>query len=186
MQQEFVRIPRERVAVLIGKDGEVKKEIERELRVKLIIDSEEGMVTVKNVGDDVLACWKGRDMIKAIGRGINPEKAMLLARDDYVLEILDLTDILGRSEKAIKRQKARIIGRKGKTRRYIEEQTGAVMAVSGKTVAFLGMPEEVGVAKEAVLKLVSGMPHGVVYRYLERKALKMKEARVSLWKTRGP
>jgi ribosomal RNA assembly protein len=184
MQQEFVRIPQRRIPVLIGRDGKTKKEIEDLLGVELNIDSEEGVVTVKNVGEDVLAAWKGRDMVKAIGRGINPGKAMLLARDDYLLEIIEFTEIVGRSEKAIKRQKARIIGRQGKTRRYIEEHSGAVLAIKGKTIAILGTPEEVGIAKEAVLKLASGVPHGVVYRFLDKKALERKEARVSLWESR--
>jgi ribosomal RNA assembly protein len=185
MQQEFVRIPQRRIPVLIGKDGKIKREIETLLGIRLDIDSEDGVVTIKNVGDDVLAAWKGRDMVKAIGRGINPEKAMLLSRDEYILEIIEFTEILGRSEKAIKRQKARIIGRQGRTRRYIEEHSGAALAIKGKTVAILGTPEEVGIAKEAVLKLASGIPHGVVYRFLDKKAMERKKARMSLWERRS-
>jgi ribosomal RNA assembly protein len=41
---KYVRIPKERVGVLIGKDGETKKTIERISQVHLEIDSEEGDV----------------------------------------------------------------------------------------------------------------------------------------------
>lgn len=186
MQQEFVRIPQDRIGVLVGAAGEVKAEIERTLEVKITIDSEDGVVIIDNVGEDVLACWKGRDIVKAIGRGFSPRKAMRLVSDDYALEIIELQDYLGRSKKAMARQKARIIGTQGKTRRHIEEATGASLAISGKTAALIGQPDEVAVAKEAVVKLLDGVPHSAVYRYLERKARDLKEARMSLWKPKPP
>lgn len=179
---EYVRIPRRRVAVLIGKKGEVKREIENRLKVKLGIDAEEGVVTIQNQGGDVLAEWKGRDIVRAIGRGMNPYKAMCLCSDDYVLDIIDLHDVVGRSEKALKRQKARIIGREGKTRKFIEEMTKAWVAVSGKSVTIVGTHEEVAAAREAVLMLAEGKPHGVVYKVLQSRARKLKENRLSLWK----
>lgn len=185
-QQEFVRIPQERIGVLVGKSGEVKAEIEKILEVRIHIDSEDGVVTIENVGEDVLACWTGRDIIKAIGRGFAPGKAMRLVSDDYALEIIELQDYIGRSKKAMARQKARIIGSKGKTRRHIEEATGASLAIAGKTAAIIGQHDEVAVAKEAVVKLLDGVPHSAVYRYLERKARDLKEARMSLWKPKPP
>jgi ribosomal RNA assembly protein len=179
---EYVRIPRRRVGVLIGRKGEVKKEIEDRLGVKLEINADEGVVTIENVGSDVLAEWKGRDIVKAIGRGLNPAKALKLCSDDYTLEIIDLPDIVGRSEKALKRQKGRIIGRDGRTRRYIEEMTKASVAVSGKTVTIVGTHEEVATAKQAIVMLAEGIPHGVVYRVLQSRARKLKEKGFSLWK----
>ncbi len=41
-QEEFVRIPKERVAVVIGKKGETKKEIEKRTKTRVEIDSETG------------------------------------------------------------------------------------------------------------------------------------------------
>lgn len=179
---EYVRISRQRVAVLIGKGGEIKKEIEDRLKVKLGIDARDGVVTIENRGEDVLAEWKGRDIVKAIGRGLNPRKALMLCSDDYVLEIIDLQDIVGRSEKALKRQKARIIGREGRTRKIIEEMTKAWVAVSGKSVTIVGTHDEVAAAREAVVMLAEGVPHGAVYKVLQRRARKLKEKRLSLWK----
>jgi rRNA processing protein Krr1/Pno1 len=38
MNTEFLKIPRERIAVLIGKDGSVKKRIESLLKVKIFVN----------------------------------------------------------------------------------------------------------------------------------------------------
>ncbi|MEK6976777.1 MAG: KH domain-containing protein, partial [Candidatus Hydrothermarchaeota archaeon] len=64
---EYVRIPLNRVAVLIGKDGGTKQEIEKRLGVVLVIDAKEGVVTIENRGEDGLAEWKGRALVKAVG-----------------------------------------------------------------------------------------------------------------------
>jgi ribosomal RNA assembly protein len=179
---EYVRVPTERIGVLIGKKGKVKAQIEKELNVKLTVDTNEGIVTIENKGEDVLAEWKARDIVKAIGRGLNPSKALKLRSDDYVLEIIELPDIVGRSEKALRRQKGRIIGQGGKTRKIIEECTGTDVSVYGKTVAIVGSIERVRAARDAVIMLAKGMPHGVVYKVLQRKARELKEKSMALWK----
>lgn len=179
---EYVRIPMERLGVLIGKKGKVKEEIESCLGVKIEIDTDDGNITVENIGDDVLAEWKARDMITAIGRGINPDKVMLLKSDDYVLKIIDLNELVGRSKKALKRQKGRIIGRQGKTREFVSQVSGACISIYGKTVAIIGKTEEVSLASEAIEMLASGKPHSVVYKVLQRKASDLKEKNIGLWK----
>ncbi len=178
---EYLRIPKERVGVLIGRGGETKRRIERELGVKLEVDSE-GTVRITPSEDNPLSGWVARNVVRAIARGINPEKALKLADESYVLEVIDLSEYL-RTPKAITRQKARLIGSRGRTRRYIESTTGVTMSVYGKSVALLGEHEEVAAAREAVIMLIQGKPHSVVYRYLDEKARELKQLRAaSLWK----
>ena len=179
---EYLRIPKERIGVLIGKEGATKKEIEDRLQVKIEVDTEEGTLTIENVGEDVLAEWKARDIIKAVGAGLNPQKAMKLKSDDYVLEIIELEDIVGRSKKTLERQKARIIGTRGKARKAVEEYTGADVSVSRKCVAVVGTPERADAAREAITLICRGMPHGVVYKLLQKKTRELKEKDLSLWK----
>lgn len=167
---------------MIGKEGTTKKEIEDRLSVKIEVDTEEGILTIENVGEDVLAEWKARDIIKAVGAGINPQKAMKLRSDDYVLEIIELEDIVGRSKKALERQKSRIIGTRGKARKTVEEYTGADVSVSRKCVAVVGTPERADAAREAITLICRGMPHGVVYKLLQKKTRELKEKDLSLWK----
>lgn len=171
-QEEFVRIPRERIAVLIGKKGKTKREIEERTGTKIEVDSETGEVFITSTKDtnDPLAVWKARDVVLAIGRGFSPERAFRLFNEGEILEVVNLTDIVvGNEKNALPRVRGRIIGRKGRTREIIEEMSGADVSVYGKTVAIIGNPIQVEVARTAIEKLAKGSPHGVVYRYLERR-----------------
>ncbi len=170
-----IRIPKERIAVLIGPGGKVKKDIEAATHSKLEIDSGEADVIIH--GDDSLGMFSAREVIKAIGRGFNPDIAMLLLHQDYSLEILNLPDYLGRSKNKIIRIKGRVIGEQGKTRRIIEEHTETAISVYGKTIAIIGKIENSSVAKKAIEDLLGGAPHSSVYKWLERKRkdLKMRE-----------
>lgn len=171
-QEEFVRIPKERIAVLIGKKGKTKREIERRTGTKIEVDSETGEVFITSTKKtkDPLAVWKARDVVLAIGRGFSPERAFRLFNEGEILEVVNLTDIVvGNEKNALPRVRGRIIGRKGRTREIIEEMSGADVSVYGKTVAIIGNPIQVEVARTAVEKLARGSPHGVVYRYLERR-----------------
>ena len=63
--------------------------------------------------------------------------------------------------------RGRIIGRGGRTRRIIEEQSGAQVAVQGRTVSILGSLAATEAAQVSVGMLLGGAAHGSVYHYLE-------------------
>ena len=180
----FVRIPKERVGVLVGPDGKVKQSIEEKFMVTLEIESESGGVTIvlsEKAGDPSLL-FKAKDTVTAIGRGFSPEHAFrLLRNDDDIFDFIDLRLVFGRSESDIKRVKGRIIGANGKTRKLIEELTGASVVVYGHTVGFIGTFERVDVARNAVQMLIDGSQHHTVYKYLQRKRSDFKKERLELW-----
>ena len=82
-----LKIPKERVAVLIGQKGVTKRIVERETSTKLDIDSEEGDVVVS--GSDALKLFVAREVVTAIGRGFNPDIALKLLKVDYVFELIN-------------------------------------------------------------------------------------------------
>jgi len=67
------------------------------------------------------------------------------------------------------RIKGRVIGKDGKSREIMERLSGARLSVYGKTVALLGYPEQIKIARTAVEMLLDGAPHGNVYSFLEKK-----------------
>ena len=179
--EDYVRIPKRRIGVVIGKNGIVKKKIEEKLDLKIEVD-EEGTAVIKSLPSaDPLACWKGRDVVKAIARGFSPHKAYKLFDDSVILEVVDLEDFTGKSRNSLKRVKGRIIGKDGKTRKIIETSTGCFLSVYGRTISFIGTFEDVYDAKKAVEMLLRGAEHSTVYRFLENIKKKKKKV-ISLWK----
>jgi len=173
---EYLKIPRERVGVLIGPHGKTKEAIEQTSQTIIDVDSEAGSVAISSheESEDPLSVWKARFMVKAIGRGFNPEIALKLIDDEIMLEIINLPDYVGKSKKAILRQKGRIIGKDGKTRNIITEMTGTHVSIYGKTVSLIGDMEHLQIAKEAVEMILDGARHKTVYSFLERKKQEMK------------
>lgn len=175
-----IRIPLERVAVLIGQNGKTKLQLESEAKVELDIDSEEGQVEVlaTDEAEDPTMVWAVRDCIKAIGRGFSPQRAFALLDPDIFLEVIPLDG----PPKWIQRMRGRLIGERGKTRRIIEQNTDAQISVFGQTVSIIGTLEEIKAAKEAIEMLLRGDRHSSVYRYLQNLRFQQKMKPGQLWR----
>ena len=59
-----------------------KKELETKTNTKMIIDSKEGDIFLS--GNDALSLFDVVEVIKAIGRGFNPDIAFLILKQDYI------------------------------------------------------------------------------------------------------
>ena len=179
----FVRIPKDRVGILIGPEGRVKAHIERKLTVKLDIDREGSVsIVLLETASDPSMLLKAKDVVTAIGRGFTPETAFRLIRnEDDVFDLVDLRLIFGRSESDMKRIKGRLIGTEGKTRRLIEELSEADVVVYGHTVAIIGSFEQADIARNAVQMIIEGCQHHSVYKYLQRKRSELKKQKLELW-----
>jgi ribosomal RNA assembly protein len=165
---QHVKIPQERIGVLIGEGGETVRQIEQAAEVTLDIDSENGTVRVEKTGDPIRGLT-GVDIVKAIGRGFSPEEAMTLLDDDLRLfEIIDI-ERAARNDNDLRRKKGRLIGEDGRTRELMEELTGAKVVIYGSTMGVIGSPKEVDVIRTAAEMILDGAPHGAVYSFLERK-----------------
>lgn len=180
----FVRIPEDRVGVLIGPGGETKRMLAERSGIRIDIDSGSNEVGLHNEaeGVDPVMLLKLQDIVRAIGRGFSPEHAMRLFSDDFYLELLDFHDYVGKDKSHVRRVTARLIGSEGKTRRIIEEQTGCNLAIYGHTVGIIGDLENIGPAKQAVDMILSGAEHASVYRFLENQRRRNKRDQSQLWK----
>lgn len=175
MVVHLVKIPQNRVGALIGPEGKIKAELAQRSGCQLRIDSESGEVEIDDdKAFEPVLVLKTRDAIRAIGRGFSPEHAFRLYQDDTYLDVIDLTDYVGKQTKDLERVRARIIGTHGKTRRFIEESCGVEMSILGKTASIIGESDEVAKAREAVEMLLQGAAHGTVYKFLERKRKELR------------
>lgn len=165
-----VRIPQDRIGVLIGKNGEIKSQIEKISGVKVEIDSVTGDVTIdESSSRDYEIPLRARDVVRAIGRGFSAEKAFRIFDTGVYLEILDLKDYTAKNSKRVKTVRARLIGTKGKTRKLIEELSEAYISIYGNTVSIIGDYVQMEIARESVMMILRGNQHSTVYKYLERK-----------------
>jgi len=183
---KLVKVPLDRVGAIIGKKGEVKKTLVERTGIDFGVDSETGdvMLDTSNAKEPLLV-MKVEEVIKAIGRGFAPEKAYRLLDDEIYLQVLDIHDYVGKSQKHIRRVKARIIGKNGKTRKIIEDMTGAVLSIYGGTVAIIGDLNGLEVSRTAVDMILKGSEHSTVYKFLERKRRESKLAQLDSIMTGG-
>jgi ribosomal RNA assembly protein len=181
---QHVKIPQDRIGVLIGAGGETMREIEERAEVRLDIDSEEGSVRIERVGDPVTGL-KGPDIVKAIGRGFAPEDALGLLEDDMML--FDVIDIgaVARNKNDLQRHKGRLIGEDGRTRELMEELTGASVTIYGSTLGVIGGPQQVETVREAAEMLLEGAPHGSVYAFLERRRKELEHKGIEYHRFHG-
>jgi ribosomal RNA assembly protein len=183
-----IRIPKNRIAVVIGPDGAIKRQLEKATSTSISIDSTDGLVTVESKEDseDPLAAWKARDIVQAIGRGFSPQRAFALLDDDVYLRIINLEEF-GNTSNQIRRLKGRVIGQGGKTRRNIEELTDTYVAIMGNTISVIGEVENQQVAVNAIVRLLRGAEHSTVNRYLNNQRRQLKKRRaLELWQPLGP
>jgi ribosomal RNA assembly protein len=180
-----VKLPRERIGALIGKGGRAKEEIEKRCGVAIEIDSESGDAVVK--GDkpvEQMEAFKAVEIISAIARGFSPQRALRLMGEEEMFQPIDLRDYAGRSPSALKRIRGRIIGEGGKSRRTIEELSGAYVSVYGHTVGLIGTYREVRLATDAIDMLARGSMHKSVYNMLQEARRRDKMDRMRLWEDR--
>ena len=167
-----LKINKERIAVLIGTKGETKKDIERETSCTIDVDSTEGDVEIS--GKDAVMLFALREVIKAIGRGFNPDLAKQLLKQDNLLEVISLNEY-SREKSHQQRLKGRVIGMEGKSRNTIEELTECYISVYGKTISIIGKVEMVAICKRATEMLLAGSPLSNVYKWLERQRRLMRK-----------
>jgi ribosomal RNA assembly protein len=182
--QHLIKVPDDRIGVLIGKNGRVKREIEDKCKVQIEIDSQNGDAVISSASATLseMQPFKAIEIISAISRGFSPQRAYRLFDDEeLMLQIIDLKDYTGKSANAMDRMKGRLIGQSGKSRKTIEELSGVYMSVSGHSVALIGKYEEVRLANDAVTMILKGSTHKTVYTMLQDARRKNKLEKMRLW-----
>jgi len=180
--EKLIRIPTERVGVLIGKSGQVKSQIEKVCSVTLEIDSQSGETMISGRGEiKDMQPFKAMEIITAIGRGFSAQNALKLLKGENTLNVIDLREFVGKSHTQVERIKGRIIGEGGKARINLENLSGTNISVYGRTVAIIGESFQLKRAVDAISALSSGKMHGSVYNKLEQSRRREKQEKSKLW-----
>jgi len=180
--EKLIRIPNDRIAVLIGKSGNVKSQIEKLCHVSLDIDGDTGEVLIKSQGDvENFSPFKAMEIVTAIGRGFSPENALTLLKGENALHVIDLREFAGKSNANVERIKGRIIGEGGRARQNMENLTGTHISVYGRTVSIIGDSSKLRIVVDAISSISSGSNHGPVYTKLEAANRQAKQEKMKLW-----
>lgn len=174
---QYIKIPKERIAILIGSNGKVKKYIEQRMKSTININSEDGSVEVIDSAYPEYYLT-GLDVIKAISRGFSHLKAFSLFDDDNLfLEVIDLSRFV-LSHNELLRLKGRIIGKEGKTRDIAEKTIGSKISVYGKTISIIGTLEQNNIIKTMIEMFINGVNHGTIYNYLDKKREELNKRKI--------
>ena len=184
MRQGMPRVPKDRIAVLIGSKGVTAKSIRNASGCKeLNIDSESGEVEAiwgEAGTDDPVPARQLADVIKAIGRGMAPKAAIRLLEDNHFFEMVDLRNFVGKRSNQQRRIRSRIIGSQGRVRKLIESLTDTEITIYKSTVVIIGEQEGLFAARQAIEMLAGGSEHGSVLGYLEKDRRRAKLSNRSL------
>jgi ribosomal RNA assembly protein len=91
-----------------------------------------------------------------------------------------IRDFSGKSRNRAVELKGRVIGRKGKARKTIEDSTECYLSVYGHTVSIIGSYPAMESAERAVEMLLEGSEHSVVFSFLRKeKTRRIKEELMS-------
>lgn len=168
---DFVRISGERIKVM-RTDPREQNKIEELCGCRLSLQQEDQTVEIEC--EDMLKMMKAMDVVKAFGRGFKADDALYLLDDDYYLEIINITEFVGKDKDRVKTMRGRLIGSEGNTKKTIEKDTNCKTAIYGKTISIIGKWDDVKSARAVVERLLSGSKHSTVYRMLEEKKLTQK------------
>src|SRR5918912_2348679 len=187
--QQIVRVPRDRIGVIIGKNGKVKGEIQDKCNVLIEIDSKTGDAIISSKSEPMstrMEPFRAVEVITAISKGFSPRRAYrLIQGEEDTFQLIDLRDYAGKSSNSMERIKGRIIGEEGKSRKTIEDLSGAYVSVYGHTVGLIGTFEEIKLASDAVTMLSEGRSHKTVYNVLQEARRKAKLDKMRLWEDSG-
>ena len=142
-----------------------KKRLESKLNVKITNRGKEVFIQGKPT-DEYIA----EKIIDALNFGFPFSTAILIKEEDFIFEILNIKDYTKRHD--LKRIRARIIGKKGKTLQTLHQLTKCYFELKDNHIGIICSPEFLENGQEAVISIIRGAKQSNVYSFLEKHQVK--------------
>ncbi len=138
-----------------------KNELERKLNVKIILNGR--TVTIKG---DSLDEYEASLVLDAMNFGFSARRALLLKEESKIFRILNIKRFTKKRD--LKTVRARIIGKKGKTKETIENITGADLVIKDNEIGIIAPADTIEDIVTALIALIKGTKQSNTYHYLEK------------------
>jgi ribosomal RNA assembly protein len=142
-----------------------KKKLEKKLKIKIRNRGKE--VTIEGKPEDE---YDAEKVIEALDFGFPFSTVLLIKEEDHLFEVIHIKDHTKRKD--LERIRARIIGKKGKTLKTLQQLTGCYFELKDNSVGIMGDPEHIKNAQEAIISLIKGSKQANVYAHLEKHRVK--------------
>jgi len=139
-----------------------KKRLEEILNVKITNKGRE--IFIHGEPEDEYFAEK---VIDALNFGFPFSVAILIKKEDLILEIINIKDYTKRKD--LDRIRARIIGKEGKTLKILTQLTNCHFELKDNEVGIVGPPEEIKNGQESIISIIRGAKQSNVYNFAKRK-----------------
>jgi ribosomal RNA assembly protein len=146
----------------IGNVLKNKSKLEKQLKVK--ITNQGKNFFVDGDGDKEYIALK---VLEALDLGFSLGRALLLKKEDVILQTINIKDLTKRSD--LHSVRARVIGTYGSTLTNLSKLTDCALAMKDNVIGIIGEAELMDEAKTAVEILIRGSKQANVYARLEKK-----------------
>jgi KH domain-containing protein len=135
-----------------------------ESKIKIKIESYKNSVSI--IGDEYDE-YLVEKILEAIDFGFDSEDALLLSKEDFGLDFVNIKEHTHR--KNLKDVRARLIGKDGKVKTAIEELTGGMVVINANRVGIIADNQHLTHTIQGIKSLIQGSKHGNVFAYLEKQ-----------------
>jgi ribosomal RNA assembly protein len=157
--------------IICGKIARIiksRKKLEEKLGVKITNRGKE--VTINGNPEEEYTAEK---VIQALEFGFPFSVTMMIRENGYMFEVLNIKDYTKRKD--LKRIRARIIGKEGKTLKTLSSLTKCYFELKDNTVGIVGDPEHIENAQNSIISIIKGAKQTNVYSHLEKHQVKRVE-----------
>lgn len=142
-----------------------KKDIEDTIEVNISVKGKD--ITIDGSPEEEYIAEK---VIDAINFGFPLSVALLIKKEDFLFEVINIKDYTLRKD--FETVRARIIGKGGKTLKTLSHLTECNFEIKNNEVGIIGSPEYIENAQNAVISIIQGAKQANVYSYLEKHQIK--------------
>jgi ribosomal RNA assembly protein len=151
--------------IFFERTGELKREIkalEEKLGVALSLKGKQLVIE-----GDPYKEYEAIHILEAMQFGFSAKKSLQLLDEDLIFRKLNIKEFTRRKD--MKEVRSRIIGKKGKTKRTIEEISSCdILIKNDNTLGIIGPSEAIDEATTAITNLIRGSKQANIYHFLER------------------